>query len=92
MLINYHFFHILRNLLYFIKTIKLFRQNNDKFLLNDKIDSSFKKDESIIKKKIINDTYNSYYLKEDEESSCPEELHFYFINSIQRGKKNSNNF
>ena len=75
-----------------IKTIKLIRQNNDKFLPNDKIDSSYKKDESIIKKKIINDTYNSYYLKEDKESSCPEELHFYFINSIQRGKKNSNNF
>ena len=36
--------------------------------------------------------YNSYYLKDEEEFSCPEELHFYYIYTIQRGKKSENRF
>ena len=66
-----------------LKTIKIFSRNRD-----EKISIE---NNSSIKKKIMMNCYDFYYLKEEEFSS-PEELHFYYIRTIQRGKKNENRF
>ena len=67
-----------------LKTIKIFSRNRD--------DKLFIENNSSIKKKLMMNCYDSCYLKEEGEFSCPEELHFYYIRTIQRGKNSENHF
>ena len=74
-----------------IKAIKLPSRNEEEPLLRENIGYSYNKGDSI--NKIKNNIYqkDSSYINNDT-FSCPEELHFYYIQSIQRGKNSEPNF
>ena len=74
-----------------IKTIKSYKRNEDEPEIIDKIGHSYNKKDLINKNIIIINSNNFSYFNNDY-FSCPEELHFYYINSIQRGKINENKF
>ena len=73
-----------------LKTIKLYSRNNQN-LNFDKIGVSYDKNNSKNNKKIMIESKNSCYCQ-NKDFSCPEELHFYYIHTIQKGKKNENKF
>ena len=74
-----------------IKAIKLPSRNEEEPLLRERIGYSYNKGNSI--NKIKNNIYqkDSSYINNDT-FSCPEELHFYYIQSIQRGKNSEPRF
>ena len=72
-----------------IKTIKLYNRNDKNNQIIENIGQSYNINYSKIKKKILIDSTD--YLQK-EEFDCPEELHFYYISTIQRGKKSENRF
>ena len=74
------------------KTIKLINRNKISHLIKQNFEYLNKSEEQNIKKKIIINSYDSYYLNEKEDFNCPEELHFYYIRTIQKGKINENKF
>ena len=71
-----------------IKTIKMYNRNEG--TITEDIAYS-KKDNPINNKNIKINLENPKYIKK-EGFSCPEELHFYYIFVIQKGKKSENNF
>ena len=75
-----------------IKTIKIIHRNNDGHSIKENLDYLNKLEEQKIKKKIMINSYDSFYFKDREDFDCPEELHFYYIKTIQRGRKNENKF
>jgi len=75
-----------------IKTIKIIHRNNDRNSIKENLDYLNKLEEQKIKKKIMINSYDSFYFKDKEDFDCPEELHFYYIKTIQRGRKNENKF
>ena len=74
------------------KTIKLINRNKISHFIKQNFEYLNKSEEQNIKKKIIINSYDSYYLNEKKDFNCPEELHFYYIRTIQRGKINENRF
>ena len=75
-----------------IKTIKLYNRNDKNNKIIENIGQSYNINYSKIKKKILIDSTDSRNYFQKEEFDCPEELHFYYISTIQRGKKSENRF
>lgn len=75
-----------------IKTIKLYNRNDKNEKIIENIGQSYNINYSKIKKKILIDSTDSRNYLQKEEFDCPEELHFYYISTIQRGKKSENRF
>ena len=74
-----------------IRTIKLYKRNGEEPIISENIEYSYNKGD-LINKNIIIINSNNYSYFNNEPFSCPEELHFYYIQSIQRGKSNENRF
>ena len=75
-----------------IKNIKLYNRNYVGNLIRQNYDYLNKSKEQKIKKKNMINSYDAYYLKEEEDFDCPEELHFYYIRTLHIGKKSENRF
>ena len=71
-----------------LKTIKMYNRNEGTIT---KDIAYSKKDNPINNKNIKTNLQNTKYIKK-EGFSCPEELHFYYIFVIQKGKKSENYF
>jgi len=85
--------------------IKLKKENNLKSGNNIRKKKMYKRNEGIITEDIVNSNKNNFinnitnannlnksnYTKKDS-FSCPEDLHFYYIDVIQKGKRSENNF
>ena len=85
--------------------INLKKENNIKSGNNIKKKKMYKRNEGLISEDIVNSNKDNFinnitaknnlnksnYIKKDS-FSCPEDLHFYYIDVIQRGKRSENNF
>jgi hypothetical protein len=74
-----------------IKAIKLPSRNEEEPLIKENVGFSYNIGDSIIKNKNNIYSKDSIYIN-NYTFSCPEELHFYYIHSIQMGKNNENKF